>query len=164
MQHHQTLVTKEVVHKKLSLKAGLRIGSRLANVGAAAGIISGWLSLMLKEDATDIASLSGSIYLILGLAFPVAFSAVLYSAKQKGVMIEGQVPEKIGLLLVIGLLTWALGTVFYVIAAYIIPGTFGEVDMNSLVRAIRETILWEKSLIVGTFSLIGILSLGLLYR
>jgi|GEM_PF-2148147 len=157
-------MSEEVVHRKLSLKAGLKVGSRLANVGAAAGIISGWLSLMLKEDAADIASLSGSIYLILGLIFPVAFSAVLYSAKQKGIMIEGPVSEKLGLLLVIGLLTWALGTVLYMVAAYIIPGTFGEEDMSSLIRAIRGTILWEKSLIVGAFSLIGILSLGLLYR
>lgn len=157
-------MSEEVVHRKLSLKAGLRIGSRLANVGAAAGIVSGGLSLILKEDATDIASLSGSIYLILGLIFPVAFSTMLYSAKQKGIMIEGQVLEKVGLLLVIGLLTWSLGTVLYVVAAYIIPGTFGVEDMSSLIRAIRGTILWEKSLIVGAFSLIGILSLGLLYR
>lgn len=157
-------MSEEVVHRKLSLKAGLRIGSRLAYVGAAAGIISGWLSLMLKEHATDIASLSGSIYLILGLVFPVAFSAVLYSAKQKGVMIEGHASEKVGLLLVIGLLTWALGTVLYMVAAYIIPGAFGEEEMSSLIGTIRGSILWEKSLIVGAFSLIGILSLGLLYR
>ena len=57
-------MSEEVVHRKLSFKAGLRIGSRLANVGAAAGIVSGGLSLILKEDATDMASLSGSIYLI----------------------------------------------------------------------------------------------------
>ncbi len=157
-------MSEEIIYKKISIKEGIKIGSRLANVGALAGVISGWLSLMLKESYADIVSLSGNLYLMLGLLFPVAFSVVLYFAKQKGAIIDGQVSEKVRLLLVIALITWTLGTVLYMVAAYIIPGTFGEGDMSTLIRAIRGAILWEKSLIVGGFSIIGILSLGLLYR
>ena len=151
-----------IVYKELSLREGLKIGSQLANIGALLGVISG--GLMLKESATDIASLNGSLYLALGLLLPVAFSAVLHFTKQKGSIITGRLSKKVSVLLVIALTSWALGTILYMVAASIIPGVFGEEDMGTRIRAIRGAILWEKNLIVGSFSVTGILSLGLLYR
>lgn len=152
---------EEIVYKGLSLQEGLKIGSLLANIGTLLGVISGGLML---NSTTDIASINGNLYLALGLLLPVAFSTILHFAKLKGFVISGRLSEKVSLLLVIALISWALGTVLYMVAAYGIPEIFGEEDMSAQMRVIRGAILWEKTLIVGSFSVIGMLSLGLLYR
>ena len=131
-----------------TIASGLRPGLSLAVMGLAAGLIAGWVSLILADGPENVARIGARFYLVLTVALPV-FTALMisYDVTQNRQRYTSVISALVHLL-VIGTFGAASATLMFIVGAGQIPAIFGGESAADVTVALYPEIGWTKFIAV----------------